>query len=278
MTYLQFYAIVVFIGSAFSFGGNREMDVEKPVAVAWYHFSHVRDTMHPARLWKEDFLLAFDATRSVYASDTRLAQDSANRVKLEVAMAAGTDEVNIGMLAPVTHENIYTRVDAMYLHRRLMGSQFIIREALEKTDWKIENETKQILGYTCQKATGICKGRQYIAWFTTDIAAAFGPWKLQGLPGLILEARDPAGRIRFTCTKVVLNAALPYKLSLDYPADANLATTTEFARLQQAQIDNFAIGNAGNGDVIVERTTVNGSVIGAPSRKAPVNYPLELIR
>lgn len=278
MSYFHFYAIAVFLGSAFGFSGMGEQPAGEPVAIAWYHFSHIRDTMRPARLWEEDFLLVFDASKSVYASDTRLAQDSVNRAKMRAAMAVGSEEVNLGLMVPATQESIYTHEDAMYIQRRLMGSHFVIREPLEKTDWKIESETKQILGYICQKATGICKGRQYTAWFTTDIPAGFGPWKLQGLPGLILEASDPAGRIRFTCTKVILNGIIPYELGLDYPAGATLASHSEFARMEQAQRDNFAAEGAGGGDVTVERTTVNGSVVSTGSRKAVINYPLELTK
>jgi hypothetical protein len=34
------------------------------------------------------------------------------------------------------------------------------------------------------------KGREYIVWYAPSIAYAEGPWKLGGLPGLILEAYD----------------------------------------------------------------------------------------
>lgn len=51
----------------------------------------------------------------------------------------------------------------------------------------------------CRKATGYFRGRNYIAWFCSDIPIPYGPWKLGGLPGLIIKAYDSKGEISFEC-------------------------------------------------------------------------------
>ena len=45
--------------------------------------------------------------------------------------------------------------------------------------------------------------RKYTAYFAEDIPVSYGPWKLQGLPGLILEAYDSEGRIHFTAERII---------------------------------------------------------------------------
>lgn len=83
-------------------------------------------------------------------------------------------------------------------HRRqvyikgIAPSYAIVRyvEDLEAPQWQIESETQEILGYTCQRATTKHLGRRYVAWFARQIPIDSGPWKLRGLPGLILRAQD----------------------------------------------------------------------------------------
>ena len=47
-------------------------------------------------------------------------------------------------------------------------------------------------------ATADFRGRRWTAWFATDIPVSDGPWKLGGLPGLILEAYDKGHQYTFT--------------------------------------------------------------------------------
>ncbi len=68
--------------------------------------------------------------------------------------------------------------------------------------WTLCNETKTILSYKCQKATCRWRGRDYEAWFTTEIPVRSGPWKFGGLPGLIVKIQDSKKEYTFECVKV----------------------------------------------------------------------------
>ena len=74
---------------------------------------------------------------------------------------------------------------------------FMVDDTIKPAKWAIKTETKAIGGYVCQKAEGKYKGRNYTAWFTTAIPLPTGPWKLCGLPGLILEAYDDKKEVAF---------------------------------------------------------------------------------
>ncbi len=84
---------------------------------------------------------------------------------------------------------------------------FYVAEKRPKINWKLESETKKIGNFTAHKAVGTYRGRLYTAWYILEIPLPYGPWKLQGLPGLIIEAYDKDKEMYF------------YFKSLEYPTN-----------------------------------------------------------
>lgn len=85
---------------------------------------------------------------------------------------------------------VYNIKENIILSSILIKEQLYISETATKFNWKFTNETKKVGKLMCKKATTSFRGRDYTAWYTTSIPLPFGPWKLNGLPGLILEAYD----------------------------------------------------------------------------------------
>ena len=73
----------------------------------------------------------------------------------------------------------------------------VLEESILPLDWSITSETSTVLNYSCTKATTTYGGRNYTAWFATDIPVNDGPWKLYGLPGLILKAETDDGIFKY---------------------------------------------------------------------------------
>jgi GLPGLI family protein len=88
-------------------------------------------------------------------------------------------------------------------HSPTQGNVHYIKEKKEKINWTLLNETKKVGDFNCLKATGKFRGRIYTAWYTLEIPVPYGPWKLQGLPGLILEAYNENQDIYFYTRKIV---------------------------------------------------------------------------
>lgn len=77
-----------------------------------------------------------------------------------------------------------------------------VADRFEAISWQLYEDTKQIGSFICQKAVGNFRGRNYTVWFTTDIPVSFGPWKLEGLNGLILEVSEEFGSYKAIATEI----------------------------------------------------------------------------
>ena len=75
-------------------------------------------------------------------------------------------------------------------------------EAYPMQQWTLADEQQTIHGYHCQKATCHWRGRDYVAWFTTEIPIRRGPWKFGGLPGLIVQISDAKQEYNFELVKL----------------------------------------------------------------------------
>ena len=71
--------------------------------------------------------------------------------------------------------------------------QYAVTEDMEKPTWKMTEGSDSVCGYLCQKANGEFRGKKWNVLYAEDIPTAAGPWKLQGLPGLITYAADDEG-------------------------------------------------------------------------------------
>lgn len=91
----------------------------------------------------------------------------------------------------------------------IMVQNMFVVETNDKINWKLDNDTKIIGGYKVQKATTKYGGRNWTAWFTKDINLSEGPYKFQGLPGMIFEIYDDKDNFKFTLVK-------SYKISRTY--------------------------------------------------------------
>ena len=103
------------------------------------------------------------------------------------------------------HFNLGTKqYETIKIWTKAMTEQFIAAEesnvvvdTLPEIEWQLTAETKTIDSISCQKAIGKFRGRTYSAWYAKEIPVAVGPWKLHGLPGLIVEAEDSLGEVKF---------------------------------------------------------------------------------
>ena len=171
--------------------------------------------------FQKTFLLSFNKEESTYKEDEELS-------KPNTGMGGNIQIVSIGggggsdVLYKNTKEQRYANLVDTY------GKIFLVKDEIEKLDWKLGTETKFIGEYQCYKATYTkmvekprvrfssdddeeeeeetepeMEERTVTAWYTPQIPINNGPDNYQGLPGLILEVHD--GELTVICSKIVLN-------------------------------------------------------------------------
>lgn len=72
-------------------------------------------------------------------------------------------------------------------------------EEMPKFDWELTDSTTTVLGYECKGAKCNFRGREWTVYYSEDIPIMDGPWKFNGLPGLIMKASDKNSQYNFEC-------------------------------------------------------------------------------
>ena len=147
--------------------------------------------------------------------------------------------------------------------QEFFGRQFLITDSLQKLDWKLGSETKQIGQYLCMKATAtktvdefdwrsmrrrdrrkenketktdstkttsvsdeieVPKTVEVTAWYTPQIPVNQGPGEYWGLPGLILEVN--ADRTTILCNKITLNPQ--QKIEIQAPEKGKVISRSDY--------------------------------------------------
>ena len=84
----------------------------------------------------------------------------------------------------------------------IIPNVFETREARIPINWTLSDDTVTVGGYLCKTATCQLHGRTWTVRYAEDIPTSAGPWKLCGLPGLILDAEADGGIHRFSISEI----------------------------------------------------------------------------
>ena len=181
-------------------------------------------------MFEKTYILTFDKEASIFKEEEAL----------EAPGQKGFGMWGSSFSAGPQYKNVKTQ--QFIQDQEFFGRQFLITDSLQKLEWKLGSETKQIGQYLCMKATAVKtvdefdwrsmrkkdrkkenkttqkddakssavsdeievpKTIEVIAWYTPQIPVNQGPGEFWGLPGLILEVN--ADQTTILCNKITLN-------------------------------------------------------------------------
>lgn len=140
------------------------------------------------------------------------------------------------VLTNINNDSIQSQVS---LFKAGKQRTYIVEEKINKIKWTIQNEFKVISDMKVQKATGDFRGREYIVWFTNEIPVKYGPWKLNGLPGLILNVTDGKNEVLFNAMSVkipfITNSEI--KQDFEFNCEFEKIPLTEYVQMKKQQVE-----------------------------------------
>ena len=199
--------------------------------------------------FEKTFVLSFNKNESIYKEDEKLSKPQGpGDMQMVMVNTGGSD-----ILYKNTKDNRFANQNDVF------GKIFLIKDNLEKLDWTLGKETKNIGEYTCYKATmkreievfesGMSingdkdlkaerkkspklKEITITAWYTPTIPVNNGPGNYHGLPGLILEVND--GTETVICSKMVLN--LKNAATIKEPTKGKIVTQEKYETILEKKM------------------------------------------
>ncbi|MDO4165609.1 MAG: GLPGLI family protein [Bacteroides sp.] len=170
-----------------------------------YHTTFCIDTTRRDKPEEEPMILEVGRKRlskfysyKSYLSDSIYQADVAKNVSRE-EIAMRLSELSTSAFGEIVYKG--TPAGCVTTQQSVGGFHPICyEEPLELPHWTLTQATDTVMGMACLQAECDFRGRHWTASYTPDIALSEGPWKLCGLPGLILKAEDSDGDYRFVAT------------------------------------------------------------------------------
>ncbi|WP_037322020.1 GLPGLI family protein [Salegentibacter sp. Hel_I_6] len=159
---------------------------------ATYELTYFPDSTNIEEVKSEDFNLYLGNKVSIFASKGRTMSDSL-KMNLQGRDIGSMDFEERAKKTKTEFESVIYKgfpEEKISYSYKILRDNLRYEEDLNQFSWEILPENKLIEGYQAQKATTTFAGRNYIAWFTSEIPMQEGPYKFNGLPGLILEISD----------------------------------------------------------------------------------------
>lgn len=171
--------------------------------------------------------LYFDREKGLFVHDNYPATDEYQESGAAVRYVKGDPE-GLSVFIHLKDQYLYYKSE----YSAPPGEIFIFRDTLPAIQWHIGSEVKQIGRFSCIAASGTFGGRTYDVWFTPDIPVALGPYKLCGLPGMILEAASRDGKVAYQFEAY----QEPCERKLERPVQGKEISWSEFERFVIAKL------------------------------------------
>ncbi len=245
-------------------------DIEPAELIITYSLDYQQDSLNPDFI-KHSYMKLFLGQNVSKFISTNLYKSDTIMKKITCMSEFQEFLMDRSVATPLVRYRIYKNYpkDKLTYIEHIPSSTFKFEENLELFNWKLCDETDSIKGYKAQKATCDFGGRSWVAWFSPEIPYNDGPYKFNGLPGLIFNVADTRNHYVFELESI----EKPSKKVMIDLREKNFVETSkqDFFRAKDAFYNNIA----GRGkDAGLSSKSIQYAVTNAAIR----NNPIELKR
>lgn len=252
----------------------------------FYEYKFIPDSNNREDVKNEMMYLDIDKNGSSYYSRDKFIADSTSRADIEKQIKSSSGNFSINRRekqGQVAYKVTKQYPDfTTYLFRTVSADRYKIKED-RKPEWKILSDKQKIGEYNTQKATTSFGGRDWVAWFSTEIPFQDGPYKFYGLPGLIVKIEDITGSHSMTLVgnKTVAPVNTDEK-ALEMPQNMRVygmggkeieVSKDQFRKVWKDYVNDpaknmreMAMGNTDNSKVVFKVKTADGKEISDPNQ------------
>lgn len=192
----------------FSFVFSQTVNKDSLIGEFTYLLKYKPNTLNQDYVNQELYSLQIGNNRAFFISENALKFDSLFMAKYN----KNKDVIDLSDI-PVSKSNflIVQTIDHSQFYESV-GMTLLSYDSPIINNWKLVDEKKVINSITCKKAEVHYKGRDWTAWYATEIPFPFGPYKFSGLPGLIIKITDKTGDYDFELVKSTSSSELKGKV------------------------------------------------------------------
>jgi len=182
--------------SIFLFLNSYAQKPDSVLARVRYSYTNKNDTLTTGKPCTENMILFVGKNTSLYSSYDKIRHEVSEEQKFRAMIANGggrgksafiMDDTNSKWMTTSTYL-FYVKENKLFTKEMIALQSYVVEENNPKINWKISKDTLNFSGLNCQKATANFEGENWTAWYAASLPFQAGPWKLNSLPGLIIEA------------------------------------------------------------------------------------------
>ena len=246
------------------------IEIDQATLVATYSLNFVRDSTNPSARSNSTLLLLIGSNVSEFVNRVNYMNDTA------VRRFTTADQVINYLTDPnAKHPDVLYDIYKNYPKGKLTFTDHIpsetyrYEEPLDIFNWQLTGDTATLCGYKSQKATCDFGGRSWVAWFAPELPYSDGPYKFNGLPGLIVKVGDTRDHYVFELLSLKKNVP-GVMIEME---DKDYVKTTKFGFFKAWDSFRADIVNRAK-----QYSTENDSQQVLARNVAKDNNPIELIR